>query len=96
MNEILARIEAKIKEQQQLLRTLSMWNEVRIQGIDPDDVLSFGFDESLMTHKDKMEARRKNVFWFKTPITNTHNFVRLKDGMKISLNPPIKNPNLDT
>lgn len=58
---IIAGIQAKLDEQALLLRTLAMWNKVRLQGIDPDDVKSFGFDPTLMTVKERNEARRKNL-----------------------------------
>ena len=53
-------LQAKLDEQKQLLRTLAMWGKVQEQGINPDDVKSFGFDPALMTAQERNEARRAN------------------------------------
>jgi len=60
MQEIIDRIQARLEEQKVLLRTLAMWGKVKEQGINPDDVKSFGFDPELMTVAERNEARRKN------------------------------------
>ena len=98
MNEILTRIEAKCKEQQSLVQILKMWNEVRIQGIDPEDVATFGFDDNMMTPKECIEERRKiRLFQRHTPLhIQKYNFIRLKDNTQVRLNPMIDIPNKDT
>lgn len=60
MQKTIEGLQAKLDEQKQLLRTLAMWGKVQEQGINPDDVKSFGFDPSLMTAKERNEARRGN------------------------------------
>jgi hypothetical protein len=86
METTLKKIERKISEQQLLLRTLSMWNSVRLQGIDPEDVKNFGFDYTMMTIQERNEARRKNrlsgvLGWCQT---NPYNWVshRNADGQE--------------
>jgi len=97
MHEILKRIEEKCKEQQSLIQILKMWNEVRIQGINPDDVATFGFEENMMTPKECSEERRKILLFRHTPLhVQKYNFVRLKNDTKIRLNPMIDIPNKDT
>lgn len=110
-NKIQATIEglqAKLDEQKQLLRTLAMWGKVQEQGINPDDVKSFGFDPALMTAQERNEARRANRLNYTTnnPIRTIsrneegqariiglkHNFVRLHSGEKVKLSPMVDRP----
>ena len=60
MQSTIDSLSAKLDEQKKLLRTLAMWDKVKAQGINPDDVASFGFDPKLMDAKERHEARRKN------------------------------------
>jgi hypothetical protein len=60
MQKTIDSLQAKLDEQKQLLRTLAMWAKVQEQGINPDDVKSFGFDPALMTAQERNEARRAN------------------------------------
>lgn len=60
MQKTIESLNAKLDEQKQLLRTLAMWGKVQEQGINSDDVASFGFDPTLMDAKERNEARRSN------------------------------------
>ncbi len=84
MQTTLNKIESKISEQQLLLRTLSMWNSVRLQGIDPEDVKNFGFDYTMMTIQERNDARRKNRCFSHWCQTNPYNWAshRNADGQE--------------
>jgi len=60
MQEILDRLEAKNKEQAELLAVLRMWSKVQEQGIDPEEVQSFAFDPNLLTHQERQTCMRRN------------------------------------
>ena len=62
MKPILENLNAKLDEQKYLLRIMSMWNEVKSQGIDLDAVSALGFDPVLMTIVERRDARRKTGF----------------------------------
>ena len=47
--ETLARIKARRNEQARLYRILDLWAAVQAQGIEPEEVQSFGFDPKLLT-----------------------------------------------
>lgn len=108
MQNTIDQLQSKLDEQKQLLRTLAMWGKVKEQGINPDDVKSFGFDPELMTVAERNEARRKNRLNYSTfnhcwPISRNeegqariigqkHNFVRLHSGEKVRLSPMVDRP----
>lgn len=60
MQDILQRLREAGRQRAVLLEQLAMWGEVQAQGIDPDDVQSFGFDPSLLT-LDQKRAYREAV-----------------------------------
>lgn len=66
MQATISGLQAKLDEQKLLLRTLAMWGKVQEQGINPEDVKSFGFDPMLMTATERNEARRLNRLNYKT------------------------------
>lgn len=51
------RIKAKRDECSKLYAQLEMWAKVKMQGISPDDVVSFGFDPKLLTVHELRLAR---------------------------------------
>lgn len=104
----ISEIESKEKEKKMLLNQLKLWAEVKDQGIDTHNVLSFGFDPELISESELNRIKlAKPIFNKSNPydwdtrevdgkiITKPElfNYVRMKTGEKIPLTKPIKNPN---
>lgn len=66
MQKTISTLQTKLDEQKHLLSVLAMWDKVRGQGINPDDVKSFGFDPELMTAQERNAARRANRLNYST------------------------------
>lgn len=107
MNEVLERIQTKIVEQQLLLKQLAMWDAIKKQGINADDIQGFGFDPMLMDFRDRRNARLHhrwpNTNPFDWPLIRNdegqqvievqkYNFVTLKNGNRVRLNPMVDAP----
>jgi hypothetical protein len=107
IQDIINRIEVKLKEKRMLLDKLRLWGEVKEQGIDADNVLSFGFDPELILESElnriqlvKPIFNKSNPYgWVEREVGGKqictpefYNYVRMKTGEKISLVRPIKNP----
>lgn len=98
MQELIQSLQKKHAERGYLLATLDMWAKVRAQGIDPDTVKSFGFDESKVEPKWRRAARMSAITGSPHPYLDSskcpryHNYVRLHDNTRTKLNPPVQVP----
>lgn len=101
MQETIDRIRARDRERQFLLAELELWAQVEKQGIDPETVDVFGFDLSALTSKQKREFDKQYRRTGVSPHTGerlpdgryrakVHNYVRLKDGSRVLLDPILK------
>ncbi len=89
-------LQNKLAEQAYLVAQLGMWNEVRKQGIDPEDVATFTWRDEFITPAQKRERCRATRFGH-DPFADRHgvrqyNAVRLKDGTLKQLSPTIARP----
>jgi hypothetical protein len=80
MIETIQSLRAKWREQLHTAGELELVARLMLQGIDPNDVKSWGYD----SHKDK---RRRDVFAGR--LVAVHNFVILKTGEIVDLDPPL-------
>lgn len=90
--EILEQIRLKRQEQDRLFRELWMWEQVKAQGIDPEQVKSFTFDLSLWPQTKQVEYRQliRNL---PGPLPcPVYNVVNMKDGSRRILNPEVQVP----
>jgi hypothetical protein len=97
VQEKLAEIKAKREEQDRLYRTLDLWAAVEAQGIEPEEVESFGYDPKLLPHILKRKRDWAIRFgggdpWVDrlTPRVLVYTYVRLKAGGIRTLDPPLK------
>ena len=73
MQAILDKINAKNQERDLLLKTLEMWHQVTLQGINPDDVDRFTFDYTLMSGIELSKQRRISQRLY-LPFSNSNPF----------------------
>lgn len=57
----IASLQAKLAEQQLLLRTLDMWEEVKTHGIDPEEVAAFGFKDEYVDAAVRNDWRKRGI-----------------------------------
>lgn len=82
MNEILDRIKKNREEFDSCIRQLEMWEKVKQQGINPEDVQSFTFDPTLVSFTETRRLRRNAVYGngaFWTP-TNPYHWPMVEDA----------------
>ena len=60
MNSLISNIKEKMNEKIQLLNQLEMWSCVESQGIDVNEVASFGFDPLLVPEEEFLVLQKKN------------------------------------
>ena len=88
-------LQSKLDEQKQLLNVLAMWEKVKAQGIDPEEVKCFALLPEFM---DRLQKRKyQSLEYAKDPnrhvdgrhiVEPTHaNAVRMKDGTTKQLDP---------
>jgi len=109
MKTIISRIEEKLAEAAQLLQVLRLWASVAEQGINIGSVVSFGFDQRIVTLTQRSAIFKAMRQGKPDPITGKHerhngknlyigtplpifNYVKLKDGSKVTLNQLLKAP----
>jgi hypothetical protein len=97
MSAVLESLQAKVKEQGELLRTLEMWEQVEAQGISADDVAGFTWRDDFITREQKRERLRAQRRRESDPIVYQdrplkYNAVRMKDGTIRKLDPTIERP----
>jgi len=106
IQKIMKNIEDKNKERLVLLSQLKMWSQVQEQGIDTSTVARFGFDPDLVPEEELDNLRKNEGFNKNNPygwesrevngrMTTTpeiYNYVILRNGEKITLNPSIQKP----
>lgn len=82
----IASVREKRKEQDALLADLLMQAEVMMQGIDPEQVKSYGYDPAR-------DGRKRG---FNDPhgkrLRAIYNFVTMNDGTRVELDPPVDVP----
>lgn len=99
--KLLADIRQKQAERDRLLRELDLWAAVQAQGIAVDTVDHWGLDPALLTPRQVADARLAVIRGRPHPYTgerlaNGHylpkmyNYVRLKDGSRVKLNPMLE------
>lgn len=100
--DTIARIKRLSKERDYCLAMLEMWAKVEQQGVDPEAVASFGFDEKLLSGKDRDRHKRVSTlspFVRRLPtggyVLLFYNYVRLKDGTVHPLDPMVQAPRQD-
>lgn len=87
LNESFANLGILEEKRRILLAQLHMWHQVMLQGVDPDEVVGFGFSQEYA----KPEPFGKESWRFgKKEDKDWYNFVRLKDGTKKRLEPPVR------
>jgi len=97
--ETLARIKARREEQARLYQILDLWAAVQAQGVEPEEVESFGFNPKLLSPTLERERRQAMVrghdpYVERLP-TGQHrplifNYVRLKAGGSRTLHPVLE------
>jgi hypothetical protein len=93
LKESFAHLSALEAERTRLMAVLQMWGEVVAQGINSDDIKSFGFSLQFV----KKERFDKEP-WYGKWVGNTrtcpewYNYVTLKDGTKVPLEVYVKAP----
>jgi hypothetical protein len=93
LKESFAELKALEDERSRLMAVLQMWGEVVAQGINSDDIKSFGFCLAFV----KKERFDKEP-WYGKWVGNTrscpewYNYVTLKDGTKVPLEVYVKAP----
>lgn len=92
----IADIQAKLGEQQLLLKTLDMWSDIQSQGIDPENVKSFGFSDAYVDAHVRNSWRKQGYrdlpAYQRTFSQQFHNYVRLKDDSIVVLKCGIRRP----
>jgi hypothetical protein len=99
--KLLADIRAKQSERDRLLRELDLWAAVQARGIAVETVDRWGFEPEWLTPKQKAEAQRAVMVGKPHPYTGerlanghylpkVYNFVRLKDGNRVKLDPMLE------
>jgi len=70
-------------------KTLEMWDKVQQQGINPDDVKAFSFDDKLVPRRRLPGGSPE-----KSPYTHQthHNVAVLHTGERVPLDPPVERP----
>jgi len=97
--EILDSIAAKEKEKAKLFDELRVWFEAEAQGINIENVSSFGFDPAFVPQQETVN--KSNPYGWETMEVNGRliatpkifNYVRTKTGEKIQLAKPIVSVN---
>jgi hypothetical protein len=89
--DVLVRLQQRYRERDFCLAVLELWAGVKKQGIESESVKSFGFDEKLLTRRERLTSiwdflerstgKRRAIF---------HNYVRLHDDTTVQLNPMLK------
>ena len=92
---MIAAIQAKLDYQKYLLDVLQMWEEVKAQGFDPENVQSLTLHDDFLTIKQRQERFRLRQRNGVDPYTEGravkwHNAIRLKDGSLHKLDPMIR------
>jgi len=101
VQKLLADIRQKQAERDRLLRELDLWAAVQAQGIAVDTVDRWGFEPAWLTPKQTVEAQRAVMAGKPHPHTGerlpnghylpkVYNFVRLKDGSRVRLDPMLE------
>jgi len=98
-------IKSKMAEQLYLLDVLRMWKEVQDQGIDPEEVKSFGFSPQLLTPRQRADRTRELNWQRRDKYVETrtengrqllcpkiYNMVIMRDGRQLPLNPMVSRP----
>lgn len=93
-------LQSKLDEQKHLLAQLAVWEKVKEQGIDPEDVKCFALLPEFMTRRQKYEYNQ--LVYAKDPdrrVNGKHivepkyaNAVRMKDGTTRQLDPWVELP----
>lgn len=102
MNTALDTYQLRVKERDELVETLRMWNKVQEQGINPNDVARFALRTEFMTQSQKRDFRALKFAKGRAPQLDkdgryrchpTHaNCVVKKDGEVVKLDPWVKLP----
>lgn len=99
--KLLADICEKQAERDRLLRELALWAAVQAQGIVIDMVDRWGFEPEWLTRRQEADVQRAVMLGRPYPydgerLPNGHylprmyNFVRLKDGSRVKLDPMLE------
>jgi hypothetical protein len=102
VQEKLAEIKAKREEESRLWATLDLWANVQAQGIEPEEVESFGFDPDLLPSLLKRKRQYAMGGGGFDPCVERlpngqyralfYTYVRLKGGSIKTLDPPVRTP----
>ena len=106
MTELVESLEEKNKERDYLISVLKLWAHVQEQGIDPDNVDTFGYSPMYLTPEQKKQWHQKCVrsgvpsrahtyyltFADYREVPMVHNYVRLKTGEVKVLDPMLPVP----
>ncbi len=66
---LIERNKERAKEMASCYEQLDMWEAVKEQGIDPETVQGFGFDEGFLTSAQKFEYKRAAIRGQPDPVT---------------------------
>lgn len=85
-------LEDKLALQAALVSQLRMWQRVKDQGIDIDEVVAFTWRDEFMTSEDKHTDNLARRYF--TPLLHTryYNALRMRDGTLKALVPKIRKP----
>lgn len=92
------RLQEKAREQASLLGQLRLWDEVKAQGIDPEDVAAFTLKEAWIPDAKKYRRNGLALQHSPNPYVESngrlklYNAVKLKDGSYKQLDPPLRRP----
>jgi hypothetical protein len=88
-----------LAEQARLIRELELWRQVKLQGIDPDEVSTFTFRDEFLSSSEQKERRRQTLktgidpfACRKTGKVFVYNCVRLTNGELRQLQPMLNRP----
>ncbi len=89
LQDSFAHLSALEDQRRVLMATLQMWGEIVVQGIDADDVVAIGHSMEFVK-REPFGKERWRLGKKEEPTANWYNYVRLKDGTKKQLDPPVK------
>ena len=78
----------KYKDVIRLAKILDIWQEVKNQGINPEDVRYFGFDPYQLTKEEKIEANKikRRLLAIGAPVRNCNPFnwpIKRENGKEV-------------
>ena len=85
-------LQTKLDYEKYLLDVLQMWEEVKAQGFDPENVESLTFHDDFLMFKERFRLRQRNGVdpYTEGRAVKWHNAIRLMDGSLHKLDPMIR------